>query len=32
MVETFYKKYIGWQLLRRNIIDLKKTDVKWLGW
>jgi hypothetical protein len=32
MVEAFHKKCIGWQRLRRNIIDLKKMDAKWLGW
>jgi hypothetical protein len=31
MVETYQKKCIGSQLLRRNIIDSKKTDAKWLG-
>jgi hypothetical protein len=31
MVETYQKKCIGWQLLRRNIIGSKETDAKWLG-
>jgi hypothetical protein len=31
MVGTYQKKSIGGQLLHRNIIDLKKTDAKWLG-
>jgi hypothetical protein len=26
MVEVYQKKYIGWQLLHRNILDWKETD------